>query len=973
MAVEPIAIIGMAGRFPQADGLREFWTNLVAGRDCMTELDDEDLLRYHERPELIAHPGYVRRRPVVAESDMFDAELFGVTPREAEVRDPQFRLMLETVHATLEHAGYDPQRYPHEIGLFASANTNRYRYDYIEQNPEFVDAVGFNTIDFSNNTDYVSTFISYKLRLRGPSATILTACSSSLVALHMACTAIRVGDCDMALAGGVDLEFPYHRGYVPIPGEIRSKDGAVRAFSADANGTNFGDGVGAVLLKPLSAALRDNDTVHAVVLGSAVNNDGSRKVGYTAPSIAGQADCIRRALANSGVQPADISYIEAHATGTPVGDPIEVAGLLEAYRTAGPDPLGTGFCAIGSVKSNIGHLGQAAGIAGLIKTVLALTHRQLPPTINVSAPNSEFDWAASPFFLNTSLRDWPTQPGRPRRAGVSSFGIGGTNAHAVLEEAPSRVDGPRRPRPVEVLTWSAASPAAETQLRERLADHFQTLPEEDFADAAYTLRVGRTVQRVRGALVATGSADAGRRLGDAKHVRTGDDVAREIVFTFPGQGAQQPGMFRDLYEDEPLFRSGCDAAFEVLRPLLDRDLRTLWLSPEPDLTDTEVAQPLLYVLESTLAHCLMHWGVQPDVLIGHSLGELVAGAVAGVLDFEDGLRAVAHRARAIGRAPRGRMLAVGASAEAVQDELTERVVVAAVNSPREVVLSGPEAELRAIAERLAGRGLLGRELSTSHAFHSPAMAGAAQDWEVALRDLRLRPPAIPMVSAATGAMLKSDDATSPRFWAGQIVAPVRFAAAADELIERGPAHVLEVGPGRTLVTLLRSSGGGRTAGSRFLPTTGGERGVALQTALAQLWADGVPVGAWEQDSERGYRRVVVPGYPYQRRRYWVDRANVPAPAAAPSPEVAPVALANVADAAATAAAETGPRWRLAHTRWIRSTTAGHVRRRLSIMDRRCCWRRRSTPGSDRCRAPCSESATARGSCWTPPVPKPVRR
>ena len=656
-----------------------------------------------------------------------------------------------------------------------------------------------------------------------------------------------------------------------------------------------------------------------------MNNDGSRKVGYSAPSISGQSDCIRRALTLSGVQPAEISYVEAHGTGTRVGDPIELAGLVDAYRAVSREPLRTGFCAVASVKSNIGHLGQAAGMAALIKTVLALAHRQLPPSINVTAPNPEFGWDTSPFYLNTSLRDWPAEPGRPRRAGVSSFGIGGTNAHAVVEEAPPPAQRPRRRRPVEVLTWSAASTAAETQLRERLAGHFETLPEEDFADAAHTLRVGRTRRRVRAALVATGAADAARRLRDGRYLRTGDDVAREIVFAFPGQGAQQHGMLRDLYEDEPLFRSGCDAAFEVLRPLLDRDLRALWLSPEPDpeLTETDVTQPLMYVLESTLAHCLMHWGVQPDVLVGHSLGEFVAGTVAGVLGFEDGLRAVAHRAQAIGRAPRGRMLAVGAPVEKVEDQLTGRVVVAAVNSAREVVLSGDEDDLREVAQRLAAQGLHSRELATSHAFHSPAMAAAAQEWEAVLRDLPLRPPEIPVLSAATGALLASGDATSPRFWAQQLVQPVRFAAAAEELLDRGPAHVLEVGPGRTLLALLRAGRGDQLSGSRFLPTTGGEPGTALQAALAQLWADGVPVSAWEEDGARGYRRVVVPGYPYQRRRFWVEPTDLPVPSGGPAPDAtsarAPAPLPSVAASVPEAVAGTGNRWRFGELRWTPSS------------------------------------------------------
>ncbi|GAA0743735.1 SDR family NAD(P)-dependent oxidoreductase [Dactylosporangium roseum] len=916
MAVEPIAIVGMAGRFPGSDDLEQFWANLAGGRDCLTDLDDEELLRYHERPERIAHPEYVRRRPVLAGSDAFDAELFGMTPREAELRDPQYRLMLEVVHSTLEHAGYDPGRYPGDIGLFAATNVNRYRYDYVEQNPELIDIVGYSAVDIANNADYMSTFVSYKLDLRGVSATVLTACSSSLVAIHLACTAIRAGDCDMAIAGGVDVEFPYHRGYVPLHGGLRATDGTVRSFAADASGTNFGDGVGAVLLKPLEAARRDGDTVYAVVLGSAVNNDGSRKVGYSAPSVSGQSDCVRRALRAAGVGPADISYVEAHGTATRVGDPIELAGLIDAFRASATGPLAAQYCAVGSVKSNVGHLGQAAGVAGVIKTVLALCHEQLPPSVNAAEPSPEIGWAGSPFFLSTELRDWPAEPGRPRRAGVSSFGIGGTNAHIVLQEAPAAPTTEPPRRPVEVLTWSAMNAEAEEQLRARLAGHFAGPAGDELPHAAYTLRAGRKVRPVRAALVARDGADAARALRDGDRVRRGDGVVRETAFAFPGQGSQYPGMYRRLYDDEPLFRDGCEAGFEVLRPLLGHDLRGAWLDEAgaAALEETGVAQPLLYVVEYTLAHCLMHWGVLPDVVLGHSLGELVAGAVAGVFGFEDGLRAVAWRARSMQDMPRGRMLAVTADPPDVEELLAGDVCLAAVNGPRQVVLSGPTEAIDAVAAELGRRRVRHRVLATSHAFHSPSMARAAERFEAELTALTLHAPEVPMLSAATGAAVGPDEATSPAFWARQLVQPVDFDTAAGKLFARGPGNVVESGPGSTLTALLRGRSDARASRSRCLTTNGPDDDpAALPDTLARLWVDGLPVRAWSD--ERGYRRVAVPGYPYQRRRYWIEVAPELLPARPqPAEAAAPAAPAAPAEPA-------GTRRRTAELRWVRAATA----------------------------------------------------
>ena len=852
---------------------------------------------------------------MLPDSDSFDARLFGMTPREAELRDPQYRLMLETVHATLEHAGYDPAEHPGHIGLFAGTNVNRYRYDYIERRRDVVDNVGFLAIDVANHPDYLSTFISYKLGLRGPSVTLLTACSTSLVAVHMASNAIRAGDCDMAVAGGVDLEFPYHRGYVYLEGGIAAKDGTPRAFDANASGTNFGDGVGAVTLKRLRDAERDGDTVYATILASAVNNDGNRKVGYSAPSVQGQSECVGKALAAAGVSPGDIDYLEAHGTATRVGDPIELTALIDAYRAAGMAPLPAGYCAIGSVKSSIGHLGQAAGVAALIKTTLAMNNRQIPPSINMSEPNPGVDWATSPFYVNTELRDWPAHPGRPRRAGVSSFGIGGTNAHLVLEEAPTRPVA-ADPAGSQLLLWSAMDDTAADALRDRLADHFDTLGPTGFADAAHTLRVGRTTRPVRHAVRATDSADAAAALRDATRPLGVDGVDRATVFAFPGQGGLSPGACRELYDTEPVFRGGCDAAFDVLAPLLGVDLRALWRTADDPATlaDTGIAQPLLFTLEYALAHSLIHWGVRPTLLFGHSLGELTAAAVAGVFDFESGLRAVAARAKAMAAMAPGTMLAVAADADAVTDVLSDDVVLAAVNGPRQVVLSGPAAAVEAVADTLAQRHVKSKVLTTSHAFHSPAMAGAVADFRAALAELTPHAPDLPLFSAATGARITDEQACTPDFWTRQLVEPVLFDATATAVFACGPATVLEVGPGRTLTSLLRGRADARAQRSRVLPCSPDGATPALEDVLARLWVDGAPIRYWRDRPAGGRTRVAVPGYPYQRRRYWLDvkrrpTAVPPAALVAPAPEPVPEPVASVR------------RWEFAQLEWTPDRSA----------------------------------------------------
>ncbi|MFE8944824.1 SDR family NAD(P)-dependent oxidoreductase [Streptomyces sp. NPDC007856] len=940
-ALEPIAIIGMAGRFPGASDLDEFWENLVAGRDCISELTDEAILESGESPERLAHPGYVRRRPVISDVESFDTTAFGMTPREAEIRDPQHRLLLEYSHAVLEHGGYDPATYSGRIGVYAGTNTNRYRIDHVEDS-DVTQNVGWTTMEIANASDYLTTFISYKLGLRGPSMTIQTACSTSLVAVHMACSALRLGECDMAIAGSASLEMPLNRGYQYLEGDFIAPDGFPKPFDASANGTNFGNGVGTVLLKRLSDALADRDTVYAVIRGSAINNDGDRKAGFTAPSPMGQTACIVEALTKSGTAPETISYVEAHGTGTALGDPIELAALTEAFHQVAGKKLPAQSCGVGSVKSNVGHLSQAAGVSSLIKAVLSLVNEQIPPSIHFSEPNPKLELGRTPFYVNSELRPWPRVAGRPRRAGVSSFGIGGTNAHLILEEAPERPArcGPSKP---ELIVWSAAEDAAESALRDRLAAHFATADERSFADAAHTLRVGRSARRVRGAVVAHNAAEAAELLRDGGRVIRPDGVKRGLTLLFPGQGAQHPGMARWLYETEPLFRQGCDRAFAELEPLLDRDLKSLWLSDAQadELAETALAQPLLYVLSYTWAHCLMRWGVRPDRLLGHSVGELAAAAVSGVFGFTEGLQAVAARATLMQGMPRGSMLAVAAPHEAVLPYVGGEVSLAALNGPRQCVLAGPEAAVAEVAERLRDTRIASRLLHTSHAFHSAMMATAAEDFEKVLGTLTLNEPKIPVVSCATGAEITSEQATSPAFWARQLVDPVDFAHAAATVLGHGPSFLVETGPGHTLSALLTSHPEVRSGASAVLPTMPspdadeGAEHRDLEEALGRLWVAGVPVDFTRREKDTDHSRVAVPGYPYQRKRHWIERPDLPAAqhtdtASPPAPSaVAEAALGSSAEPAAAAGDEEAAvqvpahdetSWSLGAVDWVRRTS-----------------------------------------------------
>src|ERR1051325_5141272 len=669
-----IAVIGMAGRFPGAKSVAEFWRNLTDGVESVSFFSDEELLQAGVDAAQLEDANYVKAGAVVEAIEDFDASFFGFTPREAEMMDPQHRLFLEHAWAALENAGYAAEKYAGRVGVFAGESFNSYLLNNLLPHRELIESVGtFQTL-IGNDRDHLTTQTAYRMNLKGPCVNVQTACSTSLVALHLACQSWLNQESDMALAGGVSVGAPQVQGAVYQEGSIVSPDGHCRAFDAHAAGTVKGNGVGVVVLKRLSDALADGDTIEAVIKGSAINNDGSLKVGYTAPSVEGQAGVIEEALAVAGVEPETVSYVEAHGTGTALGDPIEIAALARAFGTSN----GKSSCAIGSVKTNIGHLDAAAGVVGLIKTVLALKHKQIPPSLHFKEPNPNIDFSATPFYVNTKLAAWEAN-GTPRRAGVSSFGIGGTNAHVVLEEPP-QPEPSGASRTQHLLTLSAKTPGALDKMTANLADYLREHPESNLADVAYTLQVGRRDFNHRRALVCLDTDDAVSALesaaadGQRLHTNSVGEEPGAVVFMFPGQGSQHVNMARELYESEPTFRAELDACAEMLRAHLGLDLREV-LYPETGaakaeataaLTQTYITQPALFVIEYALAKLYAEWGVQPSAMIGHSLGEFVAACLAGVFTLEDALKLVAVRGRLMQQMPTGAMLAVPLSEQDVQ-------------------------------------------------------------------------------------------------------------------------------------------------------------------------------------------------------------------------------------------------------------------------------------------------------------------
>ena len=905
-----VAVVGMAGRFPGAADLDELWENLAAGVESIRVFSDDELLAAGVDPAHLDHPRYVKARGALDGADLFDAAFFELSPRETQVLDPQQRLFLECGWQALEDAGHPPRPDGPRVGVFAGLRHGDYGRA-AAADPEIAAAVGRFQISLANQPDYLPTRLAYKLGLTGPGIAVQTACSTSLVAVHLARLALLAGDCDLAIAGGAAVSLHEVSGYFYLDGGIDSPDGHTRAFDAAAQGVVAGSGVGAVVLKRLDDAIADGDAIRAVVRGSAVNNDGARKVSFTAPSVEGQAQVVRAALDDAGVDPATIGYVETHGTATPLGDPIEVAALVQAFG----DGAARGSCLLGSAKTNLGHLDAAAGVAGLIKTVLALERGLVPPSLHFREPNPEIDFARSPFRVAAELVDWP-DTGAPRRAGVSSFGIGGTNAHAVLEEAPAAEESGEA-SPVQLLVVSAKTSSALAASRERLAAHLErTRPGgRRLADVAHTLAVGRRAFAHRAAVVARGAAEAAERLrGGPAAAGEAPAAAPEVAFLFPGQGAQHPGMAAELYAAEPTFREPVDRAAELLAPELGFDLRRVLfpLAGEGEaaarrLARTEVAQPALFVVEHALARLWTGWGVAPGAMLGHSLGEYVAACLAGVFTLPAALRLVVARGRLMGGLPPGDMLAVAlgeAGARELLGELDEggadegaRLALAAVNGRRSVTVSGPAEAVARLAAILERRKVAHRRLDTSHAFHSPMMEPALAPFRERVAAASPRPPRIPFVSNVTGGWIRDDEAADPGYWALHLRSTVRFHDGLATLLAEPGLALLEVGPGRTLASLARrhESAGAAARLTTSLPHPESDEGdlARLLGAAGELWTAGVTLD-WDAFRRGGRRRrVPLPTYPFERRRYWIDGFDAPPEAAG----------AEAADAAAAGGGE----------------------------------------------------------------------
>ncbi|MBR9861906.1 MAG: amino acid adenylation domain-containing protein [Rhodobacteraceae bacterium] len=893
-----IAIVGLSGRFPQSRTLAEFWESLCQGRDLISRFDPSEM-EDAVSPQDRSKANYRTARPVLDDVDMFDARYFGILPKEAALMDPQARVFLEICVHALEDAGLDPMRAKEAIGVFAGASYSTYMLaNILTDSAALADFTSQfqlgNYAAFTGNiADSLATRVAYKLDLKGPAISMGTACSTSLTAIAQACGSLRAGQSDVALAGGVSITFPQKRGYFSQEGGMASEDGTCRPFDAAANGTVFGHGAGVVVLKRLPDALASGDRIYATIRGVGLNNDGADKIAYTAPSVNGQAEAIRRAHRDAGIDAGSVSYVECHGTATPLGDPIEIRGLSSAFG-----PQEADRCALGSVKGNIGHLDAAAGVAGVIKTALMLHHKKILPVAHFTSPNPDIDFEGSPFFVPAGLQDWACEG--PRRAGISSFGIGGTNAHLVLEEAPEALAQPDVTAP-QILPLSAKTPEALADMAGNLADALEQAGAPALADAAFTLQEGRSRFDYRTAVVARTAAEAATALRKLAPVKTPTPAdAPAVLFMFAGQGSQYPGMGRGLYEAEPEFARWINQGAEILQPLLGLDINEiLCLGDVSDevaaraLRDTRLTQPALFLIQYANARLWQSRGVQPTAMIGHSVGEFAAAAISGVFDFETGLRMIAKRGQLMQDQPSGAMLSVRAALDELTPFLNGDVDLAAQNAPKLQVVAGPDNAIDALKERLDGAGLASSRLHTSHAFHSAMMAPVSEALSQEFAAFNLNEPQIPYVSCVTGEWITPEQAVDPSYWATQARACVNFQAGIRTATQDKSAVLLEVGAGRTLSafaaqTLERGSHGGIIQSLSDHTQTSDDE-ITMAAAFSKLWGAGVPVD-WARAGARGNRRVSLPGYAFQRKRHWVS----PEPAqtrTAPQPRTAqPAAL-----------------------------------------------------------------------------------
>ena len=878
-----IAIIGVSGRFPGAKNVDAFWKNLTAGVESISFFSDEELAASGvDVAELKKAPGYRAARGMIEQADWFDAAFFNISAKEAEVLDPQQRLFLEAAWEVMEDAGYDPARVKGYVGVYAGMSVNSYYMNNLYLRTDLIGPggkIGGGVAD----KDYLATRVAYKLNLKGPAISMQTACSTSLVAVCQACMALLCYQCDIALAGGASITFPQKRIYYP-DGGMHSADGHCRPFDAQASGTVFSDALGMVALKRLDEALEDRDQIYAVIKGFGLNNDGSAKVGFAAPSVDGQAEVIALALAQAGVEADTISYIEAHGTATPMGDPIEIAALTQPFRASTSKK---NFCAIGSVKGNIGHTDAAAGVTSLIKTALSLKHKMLPPSLHFTAPNPKIDFANSPFFVNSTLTEWKAGA-TPRRAGVSGFGVGGTNAHIVLEEAPPlKPSGPSRLW--QLLPLSARTGSALDSATAQLCEHLKENPDLNLADAACTLQSRRRAFDHRRIVVCRDAEDAVRTLEarDPKRMLTQEGKVKEhsVVFMFPGQGAQYVNMGAELYRTERVFKEAIDQCAAILVPHLGFDLRQVLFpsaekvkTAEELLVQTRNTQPALFVIEYALASLWMSWGVKPRAMIGHSVGEYVAACLAGVFTLEEALGVVAGRAQLVQAQPGGAMLAIRKPERDVAELLTGPLSIAAVNSPSLCVVSGALDAVVELESRLKDQGVAARRLQTSHAFHSPMMEPVMEPLTRLFEKVSLHKPSTPYISNVTGTWITDSEAMDPKYWASHLRQTVRFADGVGELFKDPDVVALEVGPGQSL-SGFASQHPTKSADQVVISSFSAAREEdvpAVLTALGKLWMAGTTVdwSGFYQNEKR--QHVALPTYPFERKRFWIEPAGRPA-------------------------------------------------------------------------------------------------
>jgi len=898
----------MAGRFPGARSVGEFWRNQLQGIEAISRFQVEEL-EVAGAANLSKDPHYVRARSILENVDLFDAEFFGIYPREAELMDPQHRIFLECCWQAFEDAGYDPLSYPGAVGVYAGCSMPTYFLSRLCLDPNFIERftsgyqVGNYPEMMGSSLDFLSTRVSYKLGLRGPSMTLQAGCSTSLVAVCQACQSLLTFQSDMALAGGSSITLPQKRGSYYQEGGMVSPDGHCRTFDAHARGTVFGSGAAVVLLKRAEDAVRDGDHIYALIRGFALNNDGAAKVGYTAPSVEGQSRVIAMAQEMAGVDPRSIGYIEAHGTATPLGDPIEVAALTQAFRAGTPEKQ---FCVLGTAKTNVGHLDVAAGVTGLINATNIVRHGIFPATLYFQKPNPQLALENGPFVVHRNSSEWKSEA--PRRAGVSAFGVGGTNAHVILEQAPSEPSEPRAPQD-HLIVLSARSEKALEVATDNLVEHFKSHPDANLQDVTWTLGAGRRHFDFRRVAAVCDREDAISVLSqrDRRRLQTrrSNDKA-QTYFLFPGQGSQQPNMAREIYETEPVFRAALDHCAEILRPHIDEDLRSVLYPAEADaeanqsrITETAFAQPAIFSVEYALAQLWIGWGIRPQAMLGHSVGEFVAACLSGVLSLEDALALIAARGRMMQKLPRGGMLSVRLPESELRSHLNGTLALAAVNSPSLCVVAGPLAALKAFEDQLKSKGVPCRPLLTSHAFHSPAMDPILDQFAWRVAQATLGPPQIPFISGVSGTWITEKEAMDPTYWARHLRATVQFSAGVTELKKTSSGILLEVGPGNALGTLARqhsaTNGHARdgsssdcTIVSSFADASSGSGSrLDLLKALGEVWLSGLKPDWQAVHTGERPRRVSLPTYPFERKRFWLDAAAQPAASNAVAPQQMP--------------------------------------------------------------------------------------